>query len=201
VSSTDSFLTILQPSAGLYKEKGSRFLSFAYPVNSEEAVKERLEELRKLHREAKHHCYAYILGINQSLYRSNDDGEPNHSAGDPILGQIRSRNLTNVLVVVIRYFGGTKLGIGGLVSAYKTAAADALGNAEISEDVVRIEIKLMFNYLLINRVLKLVKEYGFQIKAQSFDLECELVLWIRESLLAEAELHFTKIEGLRWIND
>src|SRR5690242_5641679 len=121
-----SYQTIEKSSDSIYKEKGSRFLAFARPVSSESDVKKVLESLRKEYFDARHHCFAWILGPEKKLFRAFDDGEPNHSAGDPILGQIRSRNLTNVLVVVVRYFGGTKLGVGGLISAYKTAASDAL---------------------------------------------------------------------------
>src|SRR5690606_7725476 len=122
----DGYRTIAQPAEGLYKEKGSKFIALAYPVYTEEEIKDRLAELRKKYYDARHHCYAYMLGADKSRYRANDDGEPNHSAGDPILGQIRSADLSNVLVVVVRYFGGTKLGVSGLITAYKTATADAL---------------------------------------------------------------------------
>ena len=130
----DSFLTIGQPAEGLYKEKGSKFIGLAFPVKTEDEVKERLEETRKTYYDARHHCYAYILGHEGTQFRANDDGEPNHSAGDPILGQIRSKELTNTLVIVVRYFGGTKLGVSGLINAYKTAAALALDNTSIEEN-------------------------------------------------------------------
>ena len=120
----DSFLTISGKSEGLYKDRGSKFLSFSFPVSSEEEINQRLDEVRKKYHDARHHCYAWMLQPDQSKSRANDDGEPNHSAGDPILGQIKSFELTNTLVVVIRYFGGTKLGVGGLINAYKTAAAN-----------------------------------------------------------------------------
>src|SRR3954468_18127958 len=131
-----SYRTLQAPVGGTYKEKGSKFLAFAYPVENEQDVKEKIELLKKTHFDARHHCFAYVLGPDKTKYRAFDDGEPNHSAGDPILGQIRSRNLTNVLVVVIRYFGGVKLGVGGLISAYRTAAEEALTKATIREKEV-----------------------------------------------------------------
>ncbi len=181
----DTYLTLARASEGLYKEKGSKFLAFAFPVSDEEAIKSHLEALRKQYYDARHHCYAYMLGKDQGNYRANDDGEPNHSAGDPILGQIRSNNLTNTLVVVIRYFGGTKLGVGGLISAYKTAAAEAIANNEIIEEVVKNKITLQFDYLAMNDVMRLVKELDLEIKNQQFDNTCNLELMIRESLVEE----------------
>src|SRR6186713_1623645 len=129
----NSFFTITSASQGIYKEKGSKFLSFAYPVQSESDIKEHIAFLKSEYFDARHHCYAWMLGPERNHFRAFDDGEPNHSAGDPILGQIRSKNLTNVLVVVVRYFGGTKLGVGGLISAYKIAAEEALSKAVIIE--------------------------------------------------------------------
>jgi uncharacterized YigZ family protein len=148
-----SFLSLAAPAKGLYKEKGSRFYAFAYPVNSEEEVKQKLEELRREYFNARHHCFAYLLGANKLKYRAFDDGEPNHSAGDPILGQIRSKNLTNVLLVVVRYFGGTKLGVGGLISAYKTAAEEALMNAFIIECEVMKPVEIIYDYTATPEVM------------------------------------------------
>ena len=135
-----SYHTLGNTAEGSYKEKGSKFMAFAYPVVSESEIKERLEALRKKYFDARHHCFAYILGADKTRFRAFDDGEPNHSAGDPILGQIRSRDLTNVLVVVVRYFGGVKLGVGGLISAYKAAAEEALNNAIVMERDVTKEL-------------------------------------------------------------
>jgi uncharacterized YigZ family protein len=131
-----SYRTIQAPTEGIYKEKGSKFLAFAYPVETEADVKGHLERIKKEYFDARHHCFAYMLGADRKKFRAFDDGEPNHSAGDPILGQIRSKNITNVLVIVVRYFGGTKLGVGGLISAYKTAAEDALNRAAVIEKEV-----------------------------------------------------------------
>ena len=168
------FLTITAATEGFYKEKGSKFLSFAYPVSSDEEVKEKLDTLRKQFFDARHHCFAYTTGIDAERYRANDDGEPGHSAGDPILGQIRSRNLTNTLVVVVRYFGGTKLGVGGLIAAYKIAAADALDKAKVVEVSVTDTIKLYFPYERTSEVMRLVKEFNVNIKEQTFTESCSL---------------------------
>lgn len=167
-----SYKTILHPSEGSYKEKGSKFLGFAFPVQSEEEVKLRLKELKKQYFDARHHCFAYILGPEKTKYRAFDDGEPNHSAGDPILGQLRSKNLTNVLVVVVRYFGGTKLGVGGLISAYKTAAEAALEHAAIHEKQVTASWQIEYPYTATPEVMKLVKEFNITITDQWFEEHC-----------------------------
>lgn len=174
-----SYLTIKLATQGLYKEKGSKFLAFAYPVESEEEVKQRLSELRKAYFDARHHCYAYVLGSEKEKFRSADDGEPNHSAGDPILGQIRSRNLTNVLVVVVRYFGGVKLGVGGLVQAYKTSAAEALSKAETIELQVMELASLSYDYSATPEVMKLVKEFEIVILHQDFAAGCHLDVQVK----------------------
>lgn len=170
----DSYLTIEQESEGFYKEKGSKFLAFAYPVASEDEIKARLEELRKEYYDARHHCYAYIYGHEGEHFRANDDGEPGHSAGDPILGQIKSRELTNTLVVVIRYFGGTKLGVSGLIGAYKTAAAEALDANEIVRKEISQRFRFAFPYEEMNTVMKLVKDLNLNILDQGYDQQCTL---------------------------
>jgi len=172
---------LAKESESLYKEKGSKFLAFAYPVQDEEDVKEKLEALRKKYYDARHHCYAYMLGKEQEQYRANDDGEPNHSAGDPILGQIRSNNLTNVLIVVVRYFGGTKLGVGGLISAYKTAAAEAIAANEIITEIVTKRIRFTFDYLDMNDVMRLIKDFDLEIQSQEFDNTCKMGIRVREA--------------------
>ncbi|RZS98317.1 YigZ family protein [Cecembia calidifontis] len=194
---TDTYLTLKAKSEGLYKEKGSKFLAFAFPVKDETEIKEILDQLRKKYYDARHHCYAYILGKNQNIYRANDDGEPNHSAGDPILGQIRSHHLTNVLIVVIRYFGGIKLGVGGLIHAYKTAAADAIANNEIITAVLHERVKLDFDYLSMNEVMKLIKDYDLQITDQHFDNQCQLVVEIRQKLLEEISHKISDLNGVK----
>lgn len=164
----DSFLTIKTKSESIYKEKGSKFIGIAVPVGNEEEVKTHLEALRKTYYDARHHCYAYILGQTGEKSRANDDGEPNHSAGDPILGQIRSKNLTNTLVVVVRYFGGTKLGVSGLINAYKTAAEEAISFNKIVEESITDTIEFAFEYSQMNGVMKLIKAFDIKILAQGY---------------------------------
>lgn len=179
----DTYLTLTKNSEGFYKEKGSKFLAFAYMVMSEQDVKEQLNELKKKYYDARHHCYAYRLGVDGEKYRANDDGEPGHSAGDPILGQIRSSNLTNTLIVVVRYFGGTKLGVSGLINAYKTAAADAIANNSIHENLVLSEVKIQFEYPQLNQAMKLVKDHDLEIIDQKMEISCEMTIGVRISLL------------------
>lgn len=154
-------------------------MAFAYPVESDEEVKQRLSALRKSYYDARHHCYAYVLGLQSEKFKAVDDGEPNHSAGDPILGQIRSQNLTNVLVVVVRYFGGVKLGVGGLVQAYKTSAADALTKAEIVELEVMELVSLEYDYSATPEVMRLVKEFEIVILHQEFNEGCRMNLQLK----------------------
>ncbi len=177
----DTYQILKEDSEGFYKEKGSKFLAFAYVVQSEEDIKERIAALKKKHYDARHHCYAYVLGFDGEIYRANDDGEPGHTAGDPILGQIRSHNLTNTLIVVVRYFGGTKLGVSGLIYAYKTAAADAIGQNVIMEKQMISEISIRFAYPQLNNVMKLVKDLDLEIISQSMELTCEMTLAVRLS--------------------
>lgn len=181
----DIYLTIDQESQGLYKEKGSRFLSFAYPVSSESEIKTLLDQLKKEYYDARHHCYAYIMGAKQDVFRAQDAGEPNHSAGDPILGQIRSKGLTDILVVVVRYFGGTKLGIPGLVHAYKTAAADALEQAHVVEKVIEENLEIEFEYPKMNDIMRLIREYDIKIEAQQFAVTCQMTLRVRSKFINE----------------
>ena len=171
-----SFRTIQQPTEGFYKEKGSKFIAVAVPVESEDGIRVQLDKLRKEYFDARHHCYAWMLGPDKKRFRAADDGEPNHSAGDPILGQIRSKDLTNVLVVVIRYFGGTKLGVGGLVTAYKTAAADALNKAIIVEKEITETLDIVYDYTATPEIMKLIKEFSLTILLQSFQHQCEMRL-------------------------
>ena len=174
MSKIEYYHTISGSGEGLYKEKGSKFVAFAYHVASESDVKEALENLRKEYYDARHHCYAYMLGAVRKNYRANDDGEPNHSAGDPILGQINSKELTNVLVVVIRYFGGTKLGVSGLINAYKVAAEEALNNVKVVKVEITIPVVLTYNYDVTNEVMRLVSEFDIKINDQRFEANCQL---------------------------
>lgn len=173
---SDIFKTITSTSNGIYKEKGSKFLSFAIPVLSADEVKEFVKNFRKEYYDARHVCYAYILGDERNDYRISDDGEPGGTAGRPILGQINSRELTNVLVIVVRYFGGILLGTGGLTTAYKEAAADALNHSEIIEKTVDINISIHFNYILMNDVMRIIKDTNTQIIQQSYDNQCSMQL-------------------------
>ena len=190
-------LTINTSGEGVYKEKGSKFLAFAYKATTEEEIKERLAEIRKLYHDARHHCYAYVIGQNQEKYRANDDGEPKNSAGMPILRQINADNLSNVLIIVVRYFGGTKLGISGLVKAYKIAAKEAIENAGIVTETLKEDIKIKFQYICMNEVMKLIKKHNIEIKTQTNNLDCEMLLSIpldNYNLLKES---FSKIKGIK----
>lgn len=178
----DTYRSIPAPAEGLFKDNGSRFLAFAYPVENEEEIKDRVQALRKKYHDARHHCYAYRLGHLGDRFRANDDGEPSSSAGRPILGQIDSRGLSDVLVVVVRYFGGIKLGIPGLIRAYKTSTADALGQAEIIEKVAGKRFRLTFDYLSMNGVMKVLKDLGLTPVGQDFGLQCSLEVRVRLAL-------------------
>ena len=192
----DKYLTINAPSEGLYKEKGSKFIAFAVPVSNVEQIKTILEEKRKEHHDARHVCYAYILGVDKADYRSNDDGEPSGTAGRPILGSILSAGVTNVLIAVVRYFGGTKLGTSGLINAYKVASADALENAEIIEKTVDEEIHISFDYLVMNDVMKIIKDVAPQVLSQQFDNNCNMVLSIRKGDAPNLIERLKKVESL-----
>lgn len=191
-SSVFSFRTVVSASEALFKEQGSRFLAFAFPVSSESDIKMHLTALRKKYFDATHHCYAWVLGADKSKFRANDDGEPNHSAGDPILGQIRAHNLTNVLVVVVRYFGGTKLGVGGLVQAYKAASASVLANVSIVACDVTSIFLIRYAYTSTPEVMSLVKEFDLKIQQQNFTdlgfMEINLSLRKRDDFIKRLEL-------------
>lgn len=182
MKSTDTFRTLLSASEEiLFKEKNSKFFGYAFPITSEEEVKPIIDHLRKKHFNAGHFCYAYQLGIAKTIYRANDDGEPSNSAGMPIFGQIQSYDLTNIIVVVVRFFGGTKLGVGGLISAYKTAAQLALEQAEIVEKTIDIHFQIHFDYKNINKVMRIIKEKNLNIISQKMDSNCEIEIATRKS--------------------
>lgn len=177
----DVYKTIEKPSKEtLFKEKGSKFFGYAFPVLSEEDVKLHLENLKKQHHSARHWCYAYQIGIEKIKFRANDDGEPNNSAGLPIYGQIQSFEVTNILIVSVRYFGGTKLGVGGLISAYKTSAQLALEASVILEKTIDIHYKLTFNYDLMNSVQRVIKEKNIEIIKQKLEMNCEYTISVRK---------------------
>lgn len=177
----DTYKTIAAASEEvLYKEKNSKFFGYAFPVTTEEEIKEILERLRKEHFSARHWCYAYQIGTEKIQYRANDDGEPNNSAGMPIYGQIQSFEVTNVLVVAVRYFGGVKLGVGGLISAYKIAAQMALENSEIVERTIDKHFIISFGYAHMNKVMRIIKEKNLQIVSQKMEMDCEIEISIRK---------------------
>lgn len=179
------YKTIAQASEGLFKDKGSKFLAYAYPVSSEDDVKMRLEALRKEHHSARHHCWAYKLGNEGERFRCSDDGEPSNSAGKPILGQLEAFGVTNVAVIVVRYFGGILLGVGGLMQAYKESAKDALTNAEIVEKVVQSYFTVTFSYEQNSSVLNVLKRYKCETLSQSFNEACEFRCAVSKSLSEE----------------
>jgi len=190
----DVYKTIDKPSEEtLFKEKGSKFFGYAFPVLSEEEVKEYLEELKKKHHSARHWCYAYQLGIEKIRFRANDDGEPNNSAGLPIYGQIQSFEVTNILIVSVRYFGGTKLGVGGLISAYKTSAQLALEASDILEKTININYKLTFDYDMMNPVQRIIKEKNLDIVNQKLEMNCEYIISVRKK---DANSIFTIFDNL-----
>ncbi|HEY6913259.1 MAG TPA: YigZ family protein [Paludibacter sp.] len=190
---SDIYKTISTNTEGIYKEKGSKFLSFAIPVNDVEEVKEIVKEYRKRFFDARHVCYAYVFGAERANFRANDDGEPSGTAGRPILGQINSRELTNILVIVVRYFGGILLGTGGLVTAYKEATADALNQAVIIEKTVTETISINFDYIQMNDVMKAIRDTNPQIVSQTYDNRCNMQLSIRKQ---DADLLTGKLEKI-----
>ena len=192
----DTYLTIAQPCEGLYKDKGSKFIAFAYPVNNEEEIKELLTDLRKEHFNARHHCYAFRLGADKQAYRANDDGEPKYTAGKPILGQIQAKDLTNILIVVVRYFGGILLGVGGLINAYKLAASDALEKAVIIEKTVNDFYEIKFDYLQMSQVMKIIKDENLEQIQQNFELDCKLLFSVRKNKSNKVFELFSKISNL-----
>ena len=177
----DTYKTIASPSTEiLYKEQNSKFFGYAFPVTREEEIKSHLEKLRKQHIGAGHFCYAFQLGTDTIYFRANDDGEPSNSAGMPIYGQIQSFGLTNVLVVVVRFFGGVKLGVGGLISAYKTAAHMALEESEIIEKTIEIQFQISFEYKNINKVMRIIKEKNLEIISQQMEESCQIEISTRK---------------------
>ncbi|MBR6418070.1 MAG: YigZ family protein [Bacteroidales bacterium] len=197
----DTYRTIKGTAEGLYKEKGSKFLAFAFPVRTVEEVKSHLDKLRKDYFDARHHCYAYILGATKEAWRANDDGEPSGTGGRPIYGQLLSADLTDTLIVVVRYFGGILLGASGLANAYKVAARDAIEHAEIIEKTIDIRYRLHFEYALMNDVMRIIKEFGLTPQNQDFNLDCRLDVEVRQSQSvrfydAIANLRAVKLEQL-----
>lgn len=193
----DSYQTIATPCEGLYKEKGSKFFAFAYPILNETTAKEYLLNLKEMHPKAVHHCYAYRLGMDRMSYRMSDDGEPSGTAGRPILNTLYSKELTNILVVVVRYFGGTLLGVPGLINAYKSATEDAIGLAAIVTNFLVNQYELTFSYPQMNDVMRIVKEMDLLVLSQQFEMECKLLLEIRTSLTERFIDRCQKVENLK----
>lgn len=197
----DVYKTILSSSEGLYKEKGSRFIAFAYPVSSEEQIRDIISGLKEKYYDARHHCYAWRLGADKKQFRANDDGEPSSTAGKPILGQILSNDLTNILIVVVRYFGGIKLGVSGLINAYREAATDALANASVIEKTVDEKLRIRFSYLVLNDVMKIIKEESPEVLERSFELECEMLISIRKKNMSLLHARLEKVDSLFFLDE
>ena len=194
----DTYKTIVAPAEGLYTEKRSKFIAIALPVSTVEEVKEQLDVYQKKYYDARHVCYAYMLGPERKDFRANDNGEPSGTAGKPILGQINSNGLTNILIIVVRYFGGIKLGTSGLIVAYRTAASEAIVAATVIEKTVDEEVTVLFEYPLMNDVMRIVKEEGPAIISQGYDTDCSMTLRIRRSLMPRLRQRLEKVETLRF---
>jgi uncharacterized YigZ family protein len=194
---SDTYLTIEKSTEAIYKDKGSKFLAYAYSVENDQQIKEILNQLKKEHHTANHHCYAYRLGADKMNYRANEDGEPNNTAGKPILGQIQSNDLTNILIVVVRYFGGTLLGVSGLINAYKKSAADVIKVSSIIEKQILFHYTIQFYFEHLNDVMKLLKQLECKITNQQFDNNCEICFSIRKANSEQCEEKLKKIEGLK----
>lgn len=193
----DTYKTILSPSGGVYKEKGSRFVSVAMPFSDQEEIKPIIDKIRKEHHEARHHCYAYMIGHERTVWRANDDGEPSGTAGKPILGQINSHELTNILIVVSRYFGGTLLGVSGLINAYRTAAASAIQNSKPVELTLQDYYEITYPYISMNDVMRILKEEDVGQSGQQFDLECRILLNFRVSSKDKILNRLSRVDGLK----
>ncbi len=197
----DTYLTIESSGEGIFKEKMSRFLSFAIPVSSVSEARDYIELYRKEYYDARHVCWAYMIGHERTCFRANDNGEPSGTAGKPILGQINSNNLTDILIVVVRYFGGIKLGTGGLIVAYRQAAAEAIAACNIVERLVEDVIHIRFEYPLMNDVMRIVKEEQPTVLSQSFEMDCEMSLRLRRSAMPRLRARFEKVSGLTFIDE
>ncbi len=191
----DTYRTIRRASEGYYTDRRSRFLSFAIPVRTVEEVKAEVEKYRRQYYDARHVCWAYMIGADRQTFRAVDDGEPSSTAGKPILGQINSNNLTDILIVVVRYFGGIELGTGGLIVAYRTAAAEAIAAAEIEERTVDVDITVAFEYPYLNGIMRIVKEENPTVVSQKFEMDCEMTLRIRKSEAEKLKSRLRKVES------
>lgn len=194
---SDEFRTIARPAEGTYTEKRSKFLAFAFPVSNLDEIKEHIERIQKEYYDARHVCYAYMLGHERTNFRANDNGEPSGTAGKPILGQINSNELTDILICVVRYFGGIKLGTSGLIVAYKAAAQECLANAEFIEKTVDEQVDIAFEYPFMNDVMRVVKDLSPKILDQGYDQDCTMRLQIRQSMMPRLKERLSKVETLR----
>lgn len=197
----DTYRTITALSEGIYTEKRSKFIAIALPVRTLEEVKQHLEAYQKKYYDARHVCYAYMLGHERLNFRANDNGEPSGTAGKPILGQINSNELTDILIIVVRYFGGIKLGTSGLIVAYKAAAAEAISNATIIEKTVDDDVTVVFEYPFMNDIMRIVKEDEPEILEQSYDMDCLMKLRIRRSMMPKLRARLEKVETARILDD
>lgn len=201
MSQEDTYRTITALSEGVYTEKRSKFIAIALPVRTLEEVKQHLETYQKKYYDARHVCYAYMLGHERLNFRANDNGEPSGTAGKPILGQINSNELTDILIIVVRYFGGIKLGTSGLIVAYKAAAAEAISNATIIEKTVDDDVTVVFEYPFMNDIMRIVKEDEPEILEQSYDMDCLMKLRIRRSMMPKLRAKLEKVETARILDD
>lgn len=197
----DTYRTITEIAEGVYTEKRSKFIAIAVPVRGVEEIKQHLESYQKKYYDARHVCYAYMLGHERKNFRANDNGEPSGTAGKPILGQINSNELTDILIVVVRYFGGIKLGTSGLIVAYKAAAAEAIANATIIEKTVDEDITVAFEYPFMNDIMRIVKEEEPAILEQSYDMDCIMKLRIRQSMMGKLRARLEKVETARILDE
>jgi len=196
---SDTYLTITQTSEGIFRDKGSKFIAYAYPIKSENEVKELVAQLRSEHNKARHFCWALRLTPDRNVHKFNDDGEPSGTAGRPILNALLSADVTNILVVVVRYFGGTLLGVPGLINAYKTATVEALNAAQIVNKTVNDVYELEFDYLMMNDVMRVIKEEKLNVLSQNFDTYCKLTFEVRKANLNQVLGKLDKIEGLKTV--
>lgn len=197
----DTYKTIAAPAESVYTEKRSKFIAIALPVRTLAEIKAYLDEYQKKYYDSRHVCYAYMLGAERKEFRANDNGEPSGTAGKPILGQINSNELTDILVIVVRYFGGIKLGTSGLIVAYKTAAAQALSEAQIIEKTVDEQVTVVFEYPFMNDIMRIVKEESPEILNQSYDMDCVMTLRIRKSQMPRLRMRLEKVETARISDD
>jgi uncharacterized YigZ family protein len=197
----DFYYTIERPSTAEFKDRGSKFIAYAFPIKTVEEFKARLQELKKEHPKATHHCFAYRLGLDGNTFRVSDDGEPSGTAGKPILGQIDSKSLTDVVIIVVRYFGGTMLGVPGLINAYKTAASLALQLTPVIQKAVEVIYKVRFDYTLMNQVMMVVKQYNCTVLAQEIQLFCEVKIGIPKNRMQEVISKLDDMKGVELLTD